>query len=79
MRCERCDQGDRTPVRRAKLAERDQRVAVVIDVPMEECPACGDRWLRWDVAARLDEILTEMLAGDVEVVTRHFPTDVEAA
>lgn len=79
MRCERCDQGDRTPVRRAKLAERDQRVAVVIDVPMEECPACGDRWLRWDVAARLDEILTEMLAGDVEVATRHFPTDVEAA
>lgn len=79
MRCERCDQGDRTPVRRAKLAERDQRVAVVIDVPMEECPACGDRWLRWDVAARLDEILTEMLAGDVEISTRHFPTDVEAA
>ena len=79
MRCERCDQGDRRPVQRAKLAERDHRVAVVLEVPMEECPACGDRWLRWDVAARLDEMLTEMLAGDIEVATRHFSSDTEAA
>lgn len=79
MRCQRCDQGDRRRVRRAKLAQQDHRVAVVLDVPMEECPACGDRWLRWDVAARLDEMLTEMLAGDVEVATRHFSTGTEAA
>jgi YgiT-type zinc finger domain-containing protein len=79
MRCERCDQGDRRPVRRAKLAERDHRVAVVLEVPMEECPACGDRWLRWEVAARLDAMLTEMLAGDIEVATRHFSPDTEAA
>jgi YgiT-type zinc finger domain-containing protein len=79
MRCERCDQGDRQPVQRAKLAERDHRVAVVLDVPMEECPACGDRWLLWDVAARLDEMLTEMLAGDIEVATRHFSPSTEAA
>lgn len=79
MRCERCDQGDRLPVERAKLAERDHRVAVVLDVPMEECPACGDRWLRWDVAGRLDEMLTEMLAGDIEVATRHFSPSTEAA
>ena len=55
MRCEHCDQADRQPVRRAKLAERDHKVAVVLEVPMEECPACGERWLRWDVAGRLDE------------------------
>lgn len=79
MRCEHCDQGDRVPVRRAKLAERDHRVAVVLDVPMEECPSCGDRWLRWDVAARLDEMFNEMLAGDVEVATRHFEAGSEAA
>lgn len=79
MRCERCDQGDRRPVQRAKLAERDRRVAVVLDVPMEECPACGDRWLRWDVAGRLDEMLTEMLAGDIEVATRRFSPSTEAA
>lgn len=80
MRCERCDQAGRRPVRRAKLAERDGKVAVVLDVPMEECPACGDRWLAWDVAHRLDALFTEMLAGDVEVATRHFDaTDLPAA
>jgi YgiT-type zinc finger domain-containing protein len=72
MRCERCDQGERHSVKRAKLAERDGKVAVVLDVPMEECPACGDRWLAWDVARRLDELVSEMLASDVEVATRHF-------
>ena len=72
MRCERCDEGDRISVRRAKTAERDGKVAVVLGVPMEECPACGDRWLAWDVAQRLDELLTTMLAGDLEVATRHF-------
>ena len=79
MRCERCDQGERTPVLRAKLAERGHRVAVVLDVPMEECPGCGDRWLRWDVAGRLDDLFTEMLASDVEIATRHFDSDTEAA
>jgi YgiT-type zinc finger domain-containing protein len=72
MRCERCNQGERLPVRRAKVAERDGKVAVVLDVPMEECPACGERGLGWDVAQRLDEMLTAMLAGDLEVATRHF-------
>ena len=43
MRCQRCDQGDRRPVRRANLAERDGIVALVLDVPMQECPACGER------------------------------------
>ena len=72
MRCQRCDEGDRISVRRAKTAERDGKVAVVLGVPMEECPACGDRWLTWDVAQRLDELLTTMLAGDLEVATQHF-------
>ncbi len=80
MRCERCDQGDRRSVKRAKLAERDGKVAVVLDVPMEECPACGERSLSWDVARRLDELLTAILSGDVEVGTRHFSThDASAA
>ncbi|MDP8960576.1 MAG: hypothetical protein M3N32_03005 [Actinomycetota bacterium] len=39
MRCERCDQVDRRPVNRAKLAERDGRVAAVLEVPMQECLA----------------------------------------
>ena len=44
MRCERCDQADRRPVKRARLAERDGRVAVVLEVPMQESPACGEGW-----------------------------------
>lgn len=72
MRCERCDQAVRVLVRRAKTAERNGRVAVVLSAPMEECPACGERWLVWDVAARLDEMVTAMLEGDVEVATRHY-------
>jgi YgiT-type zinc finger domain-containing protein len=72
MACERCNQSERLPVARAKLAERDGKVAVVLDVPMEECPACGDRWLAWDVAKRLDELLRSMLAAGAEVATRHF-------
>lgn len=74
MRCQRCEQGDRRSIRAAKLAERNGKVAVVLEVPMEECEACGERWLDWDVAARLDELLNAMLAGDVEVATRHFET-----
>jgi len=48
---------------------------------MEECPACGEHWLAWDVAARLDEPLTSMLTSDVEVATRHYdqPDDRTAA
>ena len=72
MRCERCDEGVRVPVRRAKTAERDGKVAVVLGVPAQECPASGDRWLAWDVAQRLDELLAAMLAADLEVATRHF-------
>jgi YgiT-type zinc finger domain-containing protein len=72
MRCDRCDQGNRQPVQRAKLAERDGSVAVVLGVPMHECPACGERWLNWEVARRLDVMLNAMLAGDVEVATRHY-------
>lgn len=80
MVCERCSQADRVAVRRAKLAERAGKVAVVLDVPMQECPACGERWLDWDVARRLDELLNSMLTGDVEIATRHFDaTDVPAA
>ena len=51
----------------------------MLDVPMEECPSCGDRWLRWDIAARVDELFGEMLAMDIEVATRHFDTNLTAA
>lgn len=80
MTCERCLQAERVPVLRAKVAEKDGKTALVLGVPMEECQACGDRWLSWETARRLDELLTSMLGGDVEVATRHFePADQPAA
>ena len=72
MRCERCEQDERTPVKHAKLAERHGQVAVILDVPMEECQACGDRWFRWEVAGRLDELLAPILATGAEFATAHF-------
>jgi YgiT-type zinc finger domain-containing protein len=79
MRCDVCDQGERLPVRRAKLTERAGRVAVVLGVPMEECPACGERWLDFDIARRLDALITAMLVSDAEIVTRHFDTPDSSA
>lgn len=78
MRCEHCDQADRHPVRRAKLAESVGKVAIVLDVPMEECPSCGDRWLRWEIAARLDELFSKMLTTDIELAMCHFDSDLTA-
>jgi hypothetical protein len=39
---------------------------------MEECEGCGERWLPWDIAGRLDELVTAILAVDVEMGIRHF-------
>ena len=72
MRCERCDQGERVAVLRAKMAERAGRVAVVFGVPMEECPACAERYLTWEVAEKLDALFDAMLSADVEFATQHF-------
>lgn len=68
MCCEVCDTGDRRPTRRPYVEQREGRVAVVTDVPVEECPSCGEVWFAEEVALRLDEILTEMLATDFVVV-----------
>ena len=72
MRCPDCDNGNRRPVRRARVAERDGRTALVLGVPLEECEACGTIWLTMEVAKHLDVMFDEMLASDVEVATRHY-------
>lgn len=60
MRCDRCDQAEPQPV------------AVVTGVPMEECPACGERWLTLDVAETLDTIVRRMLDAGAETSTAHW-------
>jgi YgiT-type zinc finger domain-containing protein len=68
MRCEVCDNGDRRPGRRPYVETREGRVAVVTDVPVSECPACGEVWFAEEVALRLDELLTGMLATELVAI-----------
>ena len=72
MRCEICDQAERVAVVRAKMTELDGRVAVVTGVPMEECPACGERWLTLEVAEALDVFLRRLIASGAETATAHW-------
>lgn len=72
MRCTTCDQAERVPVRRAKLAERDGRVAVILGVPMTECPSCGTFWLDVPTAKALDAALNKLLDAGAETTTVHW-------
>lgn len=71
-RCERCDQGDRRPERRARLAERDSRTALVLNVPVEVCPSCGQVWLAMPTAKRLDALFDQLLASGAESAQIHW-------
>ena len=77
-RCERCDQGERRPEQRARLAERDGRTALVLGVPVEVCPACGQVWLTMPVAKRLDELFDRLLASGAETAQVHWDQAVAA-
>jgi len=74
----RCDQGMRRPERRARLAEKDGRTAVVLDVPVEVCPACGQVWLSMAVAKQLDEVFSRLLSSGAEAATAHWRGSVAA-
>jgi YgiT-type zinc finger domain-containing protein len=76
-RCERCDQGERRPEQRARLAERDGRTALVRGVPVEVCPACG-QVLAMPVAKRLDELFDRLLASGAETAQVHWHKAVPA-
>ncbi len=71
-RCERCDQGERQADRRARLAEREGRTALVLDVPVEVCPSCGQVWLTMPVAKRLDLLFDQLLASGAESAQLHW-------
>ena len=79
MRCEVCDNGDRRPGRRPHVETRDGRVAVVTDVPVSECPACGEVWFAEEVALRLDELLTRMLATELVAIRSYSEAAPTAA
>jgi YgiT-type zinc finger domain-containing protein len=76
-RCPACDSGERQPALRPQVAQRDGRVAVVTDVPVEVCASCGETWIPEAVALILDGLLAEMLRTDV-VAVRPFPASARA-
>jgi YgiT-type zinc finger domain-containing protein len=78
MRCPVCGNGDRRPARRPYVAQKGSRVAVVTDVPVEECPACGEIWFAEQVALTLDGLLTEMLTTET-VAIRPYPDAASSA
>lgn len=78
MRCESCDNGDRRPASRPYVQQQGERVAVVTNVPVEECSACGEAWFAEDVALRLDALLREMLSTEL-VAVRPFSESTPTA
>jgi YgiT-type zinc finger domain-containing protein len=72
MRCDVCDSGDRQPAFRSRLAEKNGHTAMVLGVPVEECPACGQVWLTMGTAVRLDELFDQLLAGGEEMAQIHW-------
>lgn len=78
MRCDVCGNGERHATRKPYVAQKGSRVAVVTDVPVGECPACGEVWFDEQVALTLDALITEMLATET-VAIRPYPQAATSA
>ena len=72
MRCDVCDNGERAPALRSRVTERDGRTALVLGVPVEECPACGQVWLTLEVAKQLDTLFNQLLSSGAELAQTHW-------
>lgn len=71
MDCVMCD-GTTSATTRPKAVERDGRVAVIRDVPVEVCDSCGEVYLDAEVVRRLDVLFRRMLSGNVDQVFGHY-------
>jgi YgiT-type zinc finger domain-containing protein len=70
--CIVCDGGRTVAATRPKAVERDGRIAVIRDVPVEVCDSCGEVYIEAEVAKRLDVLFRQMLEGPVDQVVGHF-------
>ncbi|CAN5893157.1 hypothetical protein BH23ACT10_BH23ACT10_21630 [soil metagenome] len=57
---------------RARLTERDGQTALVLNVPVEVCPSCGQVWLSMPVAKHLDELFNRLLGSGAETAQIHW-------
>ena len=78
MRCDTCDNGERRPAIRARVAEKNGATAVVLGVPVEECPSCGQVWLTMPIAIQLDATFNRLLNSGAEVAQAHWQPAVAA-
>ena len=76
--CDTCANGTRQPAFRARVAERNGATAVVLGVPVEECPSCGQVWLAMKTAIHLDEMFNRLLASGAELAQSHWDATVAA-
>ena len=72
MTCIACGRGEMVEERHPRVVERDGRVAVVRDVPVLVCDACGEVYLDTDVARQLDVLFRRLLDGPVDHVVGHY-------
>lgn len=72
MKCVVCNRGEMVEERRPRVVERDGRVAVVRDVPVLVCDACGEVYLDAEVVTQLDVLFRRLLDGPVDHVVGHF-------
>ncbi len=72
MDCIVCEDGTTVAATRPKAVDRDGRVAVIRDVPVEVCDNCGEVYLDAEVAKQLDVLFRRLLDGPVDQVVGHF-------
>lgn len=72
MKCVVCSRGQTVEEGRPRVVERDGSVAVVRNVPVLVCGACGEVYLDSEVAKQLDVLLRRLLDGPVDHVVGHF-------
>jgi YgiT-type zinc finger domain-containing protein len=71
MNCTECE-GELLDEKRPKAVERDGRLAVVRDVPILVCAACGEVYMDTAVVRQLDILFRQMLDGPVDHVIGHY-------
>ena len=79
MKCETCGNGQRVPARKPYVEEKNGRIAVVTNVPVAVCDACGQTWLSADAAHTLDRQLSEMLAAELVAIRAFSESHATAA
>ncbi|MGI9156640.1 MAG: YgiT-type zinc finger protein [Marmoricola sp.] len=71
MKCVMCE-GMTVVALRPKAMERDGRLAVIRDVPVEVCDCCGEVYLDTEVVKQLDLLFRQMLESPVDEAVGHY-------